>query len=182
MMASRNEMTGSAARAFRRLAAIAAAAACAMSLGGCGFAPIYAQPGGDVAQLRDVRIEAQENSRIDYVFQQVMADELGAYQPSGDFVLMAFLSENRQGFGIRVDDVATRYESSVTAVYRLVRQSDGKVLTSGRRTGVASYDVTNDPYAELSSEGRAIDRAVEQVAEKVRLDLTLYFANAPDDA
>ena len=162
-----------------RLTAFAVAALLTAS---CGFAPIYAQPGSELAQLRDISVRSAERTRLDYAFEQAMADKLGAYAPSGAFVLEASLRERRQGFGLRIDDVATRYESNVTANYRLIRTSDGAVLTRGRRTGSASYDVINDPYAELVSEESAQDRAAELAAEKIRLDLAIYFANAEDRA
>jgi LPS-assembly lipoprotein len=163
---------------MKRLTILAALAAAALATAGCGFAPIYATAGADFAPLRDVRVQTRGEQRIDYIFEQAMADKLGAYSPSSAYRLEAILSETRQGFGIRVDDVATRYESTVVASYRLVRASDGAILFQGQRAGVASYDVSDDPYSELSAEQRSLERAVEVVAEKVRLDLTLYFADA----
>jgi hypothetical protein len=50
------------------------------------------------------------------------------------------------------------------------------VIFQGSRTGVASYDVSDDPYSELTAEEKSIERAVELVADRVRLDLTLFFA------
>jgi LPS-assembly lipoprotein len=165
-----------------KLLAILGALAGALALTSCGFSPIYATAGADFAPLRDINVETRGTQRIDFIFEQVMSDKLGAYTPSSAYRLETILSETRQGFGIRVDDVATRYESTVTANYRLIRTSDGVILTRGRRMGVASYDVSDDPYSELSSEQRSLERAVELVAEKVRLDLTLYFADAGQDA
>lgn len=161
---------------MKRMAVLAAALAATLSLSACGFAPIYAQPGSNFAPLRDVSVSTRGVDRIDYIFEQAMSDRLGAYTPSGEYILEAVMTESRQGFGIRVDDVATRYESTVIANYRLVRRSDGVVLLQGYRLGVASYDVSNDPYSALTAEERSIERAVELVADKVRLDLTLFFA------
>lgn len=161
---------------MRRIMTIAVFAALLGGLASCGFSPIYAQSGGGAA-LTNVRVDTGDDpGRIDYLFSQAMADKLGAHQPSGEYVLETRLRERRRGFGIRVDDVATRFESTVTAQYRLVRTSNGEVLTQGRREGVASYDVANDPFSELSSEERSIERAVGVVAEKIRLDLSLYFS------
>lgn len=167
---------------MRLRATQAALAAAALATTGCGFAPIYATAGADFAPLRDINVETRGEERVDYIFEQVMADKLGAYSPSSAYRLEAIVSETRQGFGIRVDDVATRYESTITASYRLVRSSDGAVLIQGRRAGVASYDVSEDPYSELAAEQRSLERAVELVAEKVRLDLSLYFADAAADS
>jgi LPS-assembly lipoprotein len=161
---------------MKRIVILAALAAAALNLSACGFAPIYAQPGSDFTPLRDVSVSSRGQDRIDYIFEQVMSDKLGAYTPSGAYQLEAILTETRQGFGIRVDDVATRYESTVVANYRLIRQSDGAVIFQGSRTGVASYDVSDDPYSELTAEEKSIERAVELVADRVRLDLTLFFA------
>lgn len=167
---------------MKRIAILAAFALAAFNTAGCGFAPIYAQPGSDFTPLRDVSIESRGRERIDYIFEQVMSDKLGAYTPSGAYKLEAILSESRQGFGIRVDDVATRYESTVNVAYRLVRQSDGAVIFQGSRSGVASYDVSDDPYSELTAEERSLERAVELVADRVRLDLTLFFAEMSEES
>jgi LPS-assembly lipoprotein len=166
-----------------RTTILAALGFAALGLGGCGFSPIYAAPSGSVAgPLRDVAVQSRGTERVDYLFERAMSDKLGAYRPSGVYKLETVLTETRLGFGIRVDDVATRYESTVTVNYRLVRASDGAVLTQGARSGVASYDVSDDPYSELTAEERSIERAVEVAADKVRLDLTLFFANQPQDS
>lgn len=163
-----------------RTTILAALGFAVFGLGGCGFSPIYAQPSGAVAApLRNVHIEAQGSERVDYLFERAMSDKLGAYTPSGAYTLEVVLTERRLGFGIRVDDVATRYESTVLVNYRLIRTSDGAVLTRGAQSGVASYDVSDDPYSELTAEERSIERAVDVAADRVRLDLTLYFANRP---
>jgi LPS-assembly lipoprotein len=153
----------------------------AFLIAGCGFAPIYARPDANYAPLRGISVQSRGQERSDYIFAQVMADKLGAYTPSGEYVLETVISESRLGFGIRVDDVATRYESTVTVQYRLVRASDGTVILQGARSGVSSYDVPSDPYSELAAEQKSIERAVELAAEKLRMDLTLYFANLPEN-
>jgi len=166
---------------MKRLTIVFALAAAALAASACGFAPIYATPEANFAPLRDIAVAPRGQEKIDYIFSQVMSDKLGAYTPSGAYRLETVLSEHRQGFGIRVDDVATRYESTVTAQYRLVRAADDTVLLQGRRAGISSYDVADDPYAELTAEQRSLERATELAAEKVRLDLTLYFANRRDE-
>ncbi len=171
---------------MKRLTILAALASAALAVSGCGFSPIYAQPSGGAgaaaAPLRNIAVEARGAERVDYIFERTMSDKLGAYSPSGVYKLETVLEENRLGFGIRVDDVATRYESTVTVNYRLIRVSDGAILTRGARSGVASYDVSDDPFSELTAEERSIERAVEVAADKVRLDLTLFFADQPQDS
>jgi LPS-assembly lipoprotein len=164
-----------------RAAIFAVLAASVLMTAACGFRPIYARPGADFAPLENITVVSRGQERADYIFEQVMSDKLGAYKPSGEYRLETVIQEARLGFGIRVDDVATRYESTVTAHFRLVRVADGEILLQGSRAGVASYDVSEDPYSELAAEQKSIERAVELAAEKVRLDLTLYFANLADE-
>lgn len=164
-----------------RLLILAAAFAASALTAGCGFAPIHARPSGGLTPLANIRVDSLDETRADFIFEQVMSDKLGAYSPSGDYTLETRLTQRRLGFGIRVDDVATRYESTVTANYRLL-DATGVEIFRGRRDGVASYDVTDDPYSELAAEQRSTERAIEVVAEKVRLDLTLFFADAAQDS
>lgn len=155
---------------------LAAALVATLGVSSCGFSPLYATADSRFASLGAIKVEVGDG-RLNYLFAESMNEKLGARADEPIYVLETVLSEQRQGFGIRVDDVATRYESTVTAAYRLRRISDGEVVIRGQRDGTASYDVPTDPYAELFAEERAKERAVTLSVEKIRLDLSLYFAH-----
>jgi len=158
---------------------LAAALLATLGVSSCGFSPLYASSDSRFASLGAIQVEVGDG-RLNYLFAESMNEKLGTSTGEHLYVLETVLRERRQGFGIRVDDVATRYESTITAAYRLRRISDGEIVVRGQRDGTASYDVPADPYAELFAEERAKERAVALAVEKIRLDLSLYFAHDVD--
>jgi len=86
------------------------------------------------------------------------------------------LAESRAPRGIRTDNVATRYEYVLTADYVLANQPSGTVAKRGRVSVELTYDSADQPYASIAAEQDAQDRAAQEAARRIQLELAAWLA------
>ncbi|MHB8286507.1 MAG: LPS assembly lipoprotein LptE [Caulobacteraceae bacterium] len=166
---------------LRPALALKAAAACLLAAGlttglaGCGFTPLYATPGVSPA-LAAIKVEAPQ-SRTAYLIRQSLNDQL-SYDPDtpARYRLTFVTTETRAPQGITINNVASRYDITLTVGYTLSDAVTGKVVLTGIGGPVdVSFDASTPPYASViaSQDGEA--RAAEQAAIRVRMQLARYF-------
>ena len=142
-------------------------------LGACGFHPMY---GNSLApQLSSVYVEPIAE-RDGYELRNSLIDVL---QSDGDAAGKAYrlkisLNESSQGIALQNDATITRYNSRLEARYTL-SDARGNVLTTGTQTEMSSYNVVTSPYSTLVAEQDASKRAAQDVAERIHLDLGVWF-------
>jgi LPS-assembly lipoprotein len=149
--------------------------AAAGALGACGFTPLYATP-GMTPSLRSIDLVVSQ-SRVGYLLQEQLNDELGhdgsvpvRYQ------LTCTTKEVRYPRGVRVNNVANRYEINLTVDYALRTAGGAKVLLKGSAPVIVDYDSADPPYAGVAAEQDGENRAAAQAAIQIRLSLSRYFA------
>ncbi|HET7084191.1 MAG TPA: LPS assembly lipoprotein LptE [Rhizomicrobium sp.] len=151
---------------------IAVLAACSL-LGACGFHPLY---GSNLApQLSTVYVEPIAE-RDGYELRTSLIDAL---QSDGDkagklYSLKIVLNESSQGIALQNDATITRYNTNLEAHYTL-SDMRGNVLTSGIQTELSAYNVVQSPYATLTARLDASKRAAQDVAERIHLELGIWF-------
>jgi hypothetical protein len=84
------------------------------------------------------------------------------------------LNESSQGVALQNDASITRYNNRLEARYTL-SDTRGNVLTSGTQTELAAYNVVQSPYATLVAEQDSSKRAAQDMAERIHLDLGVWF-------
>jgi len=149
-----------------------------LTLPACGFRPIYAENAG-VRDVLESTYIITPGTPVGYAVRQALVNDFGAFNVGEDapYVLNITLRSARGGFGLRVDDVSTRYEINVNATYSLRRASDGRVISSGSTTGRTAFDVPEDPFSELAAENSARERAATAAAENIRRDIQFDLFN-----
>jgi LPS-assembly lipoprotein len=166
----------------------AAILASAFALAGCGFHPLYGGANSGMQKtLATIYVEPVPD-KIGFELRNTMIDLLdGPGTPSGAaYRLKLELSETTLGVALQNDatpgaaSVAiTRYNDTLKVTYTLTDMS-GKVITSGLETGLSAYNVLpsapNANYGTLAAQQDADRRAAEDIAERIRLDLNVYFA------
>jgi len=156
---------------------ILAAAATALTLGGCaGFEPLYAQP--EVAKnLAAIQVAAPAG-RTGYLIRQHLDDAFArdAGAPA-KYALSLSLAEARFPRGVRIDNVATRYEYILTASYALSELPSGALAKRGTVRVELTYDSADQPYASISAQQDAQDRASEEAARRIEQELAVWLAN-----
>lgn len=157
---------------------LALSAAAALLLSGCGFTPLYAQRGVTPA-LAAIEVEAPQ-TRTGYLLREEL-DDAFARDPgqAPAYRLTLEIDEDRRARGLRVDDVATRYEVLLRADYVLTGVGAGLApLTQGRAEVTVTYDSADQPYAGVAAQTDAQERAAAQAAQRIRLDLARWFATS----
>lgn len=158
-------------------------------LGGCGFHPLYATPdmpkGAMQEHLRSIYVEPVPD-RLGYQLRNQLIDRLdGQGEANGArYRLKVILDTKSEAIGVQsqtttggvTQTAITRYNDTLTARYQLVDITTDKVLTNGVETALSSYNVLTSPYATLAVQQDADRRAAEDIADRVRIDLAVWFA------
>jgi len=162
----------------------------ALALVGCGFHPLYGEMNGKPGAASNfplVYVPPIELENAGYELRNDLLDLTQAKsQPAGalyDFRIIA--RDRNQDIAVQNTQVGpvkeveiTRYNYTLIVNYQLVDRKTQKVLAKGSESSLSAYDVVNNPYATLSAQQDAQARTAQDIAEKLRLRLALYFAQA----
>jgi LPS-assembly lipoprotein len=159
----------------------AAALTTALFLAACGFHPLYGStastPGGAeiFANIYIEPIDADagfelRNTLID------LLDASGRRTGQQRYAMKITLQDQLQGAALQNDATITRYNYTLTASYVLTDTTNGNTVTNGQVSSLTAYNVVASPYATLIAQKDAQKRAGEELAERIRIDLGVYFA------
>ncbi|MCR5878134.1 LPS assembly lipoprotein LptE [Phenylobacterium sp. J367] len=146
------------------------------ALSGCGLTPLYGTP-GVVSNLASIDVVAPEG-RTGYLIRQHLDDAFAknhGVTPAWRMNLQ--LNEARYPRGVRIDNVATRYEYVLTANYALVSTASGVAEKAGSVRVELTYDSADQPYASIAAQQDAQDRAAEEAARRIQLELAAWLAD-----
>lgn len=145
-------------------------------LAGCGFHPLY----GDSRlepQLASIYVEPVQD-RNGYELRNTLINVLASDGESRGkaYRLKLNLEETNQGVALENNATITRYNDTLTVTYTLT-DAKGNVITHGTESNLASYNVVTSPYSTLSAQQDSDKRAAEEIAERIQLDLGVFFRN-----
>jgi len=161
---------------------IALVSSMALALGACGFHPLYAT-NDTTSGARDVfasiYVEPIAQERTGYDLRNRLITLLRSPMRAQDaaYTLTVTVTETREGVALQNDATITRYDLALVAKYELKNQKLDTV-TSGQESTLESFDVAQSPYASLTGQEEAEKRAAEDMAEHIRIDLSVHFAHA----
>jgi LPS-assembly lipoprotein len=163
-------------RAAAILAGLAIAGAAALS--GCGFTPLYDQP-GLVGGMTHVEVVAPKG-RVGYLLGQDLNDDLGHTPGTAPIYRLDMeLTQTRAAHGLTENATAQRYELDLAVAYRLTEIASGTVAHTGRVVSVVSYDSADQPYAGIAAREDTENRLAQDAAAKIQLDLAAWLARRP---
>jgi LPS-assembly lipoprotein len=152
-----------------------------LALTGCGFHPLYGGAnGGMQATMASIYVEPVPD-KLGYELRNKLIDLLdGPGTPAGaQYRLKLSLTTMTQGIALQNDATITRYNDTLTVTYVLTDIA-GKAVTQGTETGLSAYNVLpsgpSANYGTLAGQQDADRRAAEDIAERIRLDLNVFFA------
>ena len=158
-----------------RAAWLGVLALAAAPLAGCGFTPLYATPAVSPA-LGSIAFDLPGTSRTGYLLKEQLNRDLARDQGEAPHYRLAItLHEIRFPGGVRVNNVANRYEIDTTASYVLTDSATGKVLYRNSATTEVSYDSADPPYAGVVANQDGEQRTAGQLSVLIRLGLARYF-------
>jgi LPS-assembly lipoprotein len=148
----------------------------------CGFHPLYASHGGNAGASQvfgSIYVEpiAEEAG---YDLRNSLIDLLDTTGRPADprYRLKITLHDQLQGAALQNDASITRYNYTLTADYVLDDSTTGNAVTHGEVSSLTAYNVVASPYATLIAQKDAQKRTGDELAERIRLDLGVYFAKA----
>ncbi|HEV2650250.1 MAG TPA: LPS assembly lipoprotein LptE [Rhizomicrobium sp.] len=160
-------------------------------LSACGFHPLYGGAnGGMSATLSTIYVEPMQD-RLGYELRNSMIDLLnGPGSPAGaTYHLTLSLTQTTQGVALQDNAAITRYNNTLKVTFTLT-DLKGTVITKGVETGLSDYNVLpsfaapngtaigspNANYGTLAAQQDADKRAAEDIAQRIQLDLNVFFA------
>ena len=157
---------------------IAALAAAALALSGCGLHPLYG--GGThspvAATLRSITVATIPGQSGWLVFNK-LNDRLGAAgQGTAAYRLEVDLDDNITGLGVRGDRAVTRERRTLRARYRLVDLSSGAVVLDATAGSDAGIDVVSSEYATVAAEQTALENLSDVIADQIVARIALFGA------
>ncbi len=131
-----------------------------------------------VSHLAAIDVVAPEG-RTGFLMRQSLDDAL-ARNRSGPATYRMNLQIARRGIpgasAFRIDNVATRYEYVLTANYQLSALPSGAAVKKGSVRVELTYDSADQPYASIAAQQDAQERAAEEAARRIQLELAAWLA------
>lgn len=147
----------------------------ALGLSACGFTPLYG-PQSVSKGLSAIEVVAPPG-RAGYLVREKLDDAFARdvnVLPSHRLIYV--LNEQRFARGVRVDNVANRYELSLTASWRLVDVKTGNAVRSGTTSAAVTYDSADQPYASIAAQQDSQERAATELARRIQMELASWLA------
>ena len=161
-----------------RLRTFCLLALAAPALAACGFTPLYGTPSvtSSLAAIQVTAPEGRTGQLIREHLDDVLAHDGGA---APAYRMSLSLGEQRYPRGVRVDNVATRYEYVLVASYALTELKTGALAKKGQVRVEVTYDSADQPYASVAAQQDAQDRAAGEAARRIELELAAWLAKPP---
>jgi LPS-assembly lipoprotein len=159
---------------------IIAVAFAGLLAGACGFHPLYgsaASGSGLSRAFASVYVEPIGDSGVagtGFELRNTLIDLLDSNSGAA-YHLKVTLTETTQGLALLSNASITRYNDTLIVNYALVDSATGSVVTSGSEKGLSAYNVVTSPYASLVAQQDADKRAAQDLAERIRIDLGVFF-------
>lgn len=160
----------------RRAVLIAASLSlAAVGLSGCGFTPLYASP-GVTPGLSSIEVE-QPQGRLGFLMREQLDDAFAHNQGAPPQWKMTLkLNESRSSLGVRVDNVADRFQYRVQADYALNDITTGRRVTGGTVRVSVTYANPTQPYAAIAGDQEGQERAATEAARQIQMQLATWLA------
>ena len=159
----------------RRIGVLAALLS-AMLLSACGFTPLYATPGVTPA-LSHIDVVVAKG-RTAFLLGQSLDDAFARDRETAPaYRLNIQITERTFPRGLTIANVAERYESHLLVNYEPIDLGTGKTLTKNQDSVEVTYPSTDQPYAGVAAQQDADQRAADEAAQRIRVDLAVFFAN-----
>lgn len=156
--------------------------AAALALGGC-FHPLYGTGGGKdiAAEMRAIAVDPIADRLGHYLANDlIFALHGGNEDVKPKYHLIVTTSEYVQTALIdSVQGRATAGTLIVNASYRLVAADSAATLTSGTVTSLATYDRSEQRFANIRAAANGEIRNSGTIADQLKTRLAIYFASRP---
>lgn len=160
---------------MKRILLTGALALATLGLSACGFTPLYATPGvtPGLAAIETVAPDGRAGFLLREQLDDALARDAGV---TPAYKLTLDVREQRYARGVRVDNIANRYELRMTVRWRLGDAKTNAEIRKGQAEAAVTYDSADQPYAAIAAQNDGQERAAAEVARKIQLDLATWLA------
>lgn len=162
--------------------AILMAAVLALGPVGCGFQPMYARNGQQAAapvaaELAGIRVAGIED-RSGQMLRNALVSRMTPLGEPGrpTYTLEVDLSQYQENLAERSDGKATLGRTFVTANFRLIDYGSEKPVFASTSRSVVSYRLLGPTYGSTAVERDAEKRALGDMAEDIRAQISAFLA------
>jgi len=158
-----------------------------LSLGACGFSPVYSEKSGAAAsaQLRNIDIAPTGNRTTQLVRNQLIKQFSNQGETQApQFYLSLVVTESLSSVLIRRTTDVQRNNLTINARYTLQTADRRSVLTKGRTVSIAPYNlvstdfgtISSSEFANVSARKDARKKAAISVADDIARRLAAFLA------
>lgn len=151
-----------------------------LTLAACGFTPLHSQ--STAAPLPAVNLDFTQTQakgatgdKVEFLLRQSLKDRMAGNSRASPYTLSLDSKLARRSLGIRVDDVASRFDLTLTVEYRLIETKTGDVLDTGTVRAVSTFGAPTDPYGRTTAQFDAEERVSTEASDFLILKLARYF-------
>ncbi|MGX1499343.1 LPS assembly lipoprotein LptE [Roseibium aggregatum] len=175
-----------------RRAALCAGFAAVVTLGGCQVRPLYGSSTGDfgsapsavASELAAIELESISSQYANNDAARVLYNELtfrferGAGSGAKKYRLKVLMDVGSAEVGVeQFSDVPSAYTTTMNSTFVLSDQATDETLMSGRAFKSASYDFSNQRFANTRAYRDAQERVAKAVADDIAARIAGYFAS-----
>lgn len=169
----------SSARPRARILAVIGLCVAALSLGSCGYRPLYGNSSDGVqgsSELAKVRIGLIAN-RAGHRLRNHLLDRINPRgEPSAPaYALNVDLEESRVDLGVRRDATRTRANLVLTAKFQLRDMTNNRIVFNAGASRVASFNIRDAEFSTISAESAARRRSVEGLADEITQRVAIFL-------
>ena len=169
-------------RIASQIATLAAAAAAALALSGCGYRPVYGEQSaatmgdGTHTSLASVKVLGIADRRGQLLRNYLLDRMTPRGEPASPrYILAITTSESIRITDSRADGTATRADLVVVARFVLRDATSDLVVFTDTSEGLATYNLLTARFASVASEDEARRRVMEQIADQISLQVALFL-------
>jgi len=148
-------------------------------LAGCGFSPIYASHDQGVLTakaLNQIYIDNIPDRAGQYLRNKLMDSLYFEGRPTApDAILSVKIEIKETDLAIQKDATASRSQMRALASYKL-KDKNGQVLLSRNAQAITAYSRIDAQYGLVVGQRDATERVLNEVAERIVMALSLYYA------
>jgi LPS-assembly lipoprotein len=149
-------------------------------LSGCGFTPMHAT-GSSGKTLQDVVVNTKKVTNVadnnaGFLITQRLRDRIGVPSSSTRYTLEVTPKYRRARLGLTDGDVASRYDVTVQARWKLINNKNGRVLGSGSVSTVSTFGAPAGPYGVITADNVGVEQAATETADKLVIEMARAFA------
>lgn len=152
----------------------------ALILSGCGFTPMHAT-GANGKTLGDVAIQTEKLTNVadnnaGFLITQRLRDRIGVASSPAEYTLEITPKYRRTRLGLTDGDVASRYDVTVQARWKLINTKTGKRIDGGSVSTVSTFGAPEGPYGVITADNVGVEQAAKETADKLVVEMARAFA------